>query len=43
MCDMILSHFSAVRWLNVTYIFKLIVISEYLVHARLCDLCIVSC
>ena len=26
-----LSHFSAVSWLNVTYIFKLIVIYEYLV------------
>ena len=25
------SHFSAVSWLNVTYIFKLIVIYEYLV------------
>ena len=30
LCDMILSHFSAVIWLNVTYIFK---VYEYLVHA----------
>ena len=43
---MILSHFSAVSWLNVSYIatfFKLIVNYKYLVHAMSRDISIVCC